>query len=219
MYFWRAFSISTLLHVSLIVIVLYGYMVSSPQPQLKQTPTTLRLEMFRIEEFSKPESTITKEETPKPLTQKNTTPKEPKRKTEREDKSFQKIVAKEEPITQTELPKIPMPTPTIESSLQVNESHEATVSIIEAITQAILHVKSYPKRAQRMGIEGEVILCFRWTPSGIENLHIQKSSGQKLLDEHSLEMIQQAQHAFPPTKEPIDITIPIGFKLAEIAKG
>lgn len=218
MYFWRSFGIALFLHVSFIGALIYVSMIPSTKPILDQTPIALNLEMFSVEVSTKPPSPLATKEIPKPFVQKPTAAKKPDNKPKKEEKSLQNLTVEAPLIAQALTPLSPSSIPS-EESLHVNERNEAKMSITEAIMQAILRVKSYPKRAQRMGIEGEVIIGFRWTKNGIENLHIQKSSGQKLLDEHSLEMIQQAMHTFPQTSEPIDITIPIGFKLTNIMKG
>lgn len=86
-------------------------------------------------------------------------------------------------------------------------------SVSDVIRLAIAHYKQYPKRAQREGLSGEVVIGFTWASLGISHLRIVKPSPHTLLNEYCLGLVQQASKDFPKVEEPIDIIIPIGFSL------
>ncbi len=62
-----------------------------------------------------------------------------------------------------------------------------------ALAAAIEKTKSYPRIARERGIEGEVRLRFRLTPSGsIEKIEIIRSSGYEILDKASIGAVYRA---------------------------
>ena len=62
-----------------------------------------------------------------------------------------------------------------------------------ALAAAIERTKSYPRIARERGIEGEVRLRFRLTPSGsIEKIEIVQSSGYEILDKASIGAVYRA---------------------------
>lgn len=97
--------------------------------------------------------------------------------------------------------------------LHVSQNTNTQEYITNAIQQAILRYKQYPKRAQREGMQGNVIVGFSWSPLGLANLKILKPSRYALLNEYCLELIERASSAFPKVESNVDITIPIGFEL------
>jgi TonB family protein len=63
-----------------------------------------------------------------------------------------------------------------------------------ALAAAIEQTKSYPRIARERGIEGEVRLRFRLTPSGsVEKIEIVQSSGYEILDRASIGAVYRAE--------------------------
>lgn len=85
--------------------------------------------------------------------------------------------------------------------------------IAHKIQAALLAAKTYPKRAQRAGMEGAVALCFIWTSAGVKEAHVCQKSKYALLDEHSLETLKQASKTFPSVESPVEIRIVLSYTL------
>ena len=85
--------------------------------------------------------------------------------------------------------------------------------IAHKIQAALLAAKTYPKRAQRAGMEGAVALCFIWTSAGVKEAHVCQKSKYALLDEHSLETLKQASETFPSVESPVEIRIVLSYTL------
>lgn len=72
----------------------------------------------------------------------------------------------------------------------------------------------YPKEAVRKRLEGTSTVSFDLLESGkIENLVIIESSGESILDEEALKIIQTSSSRFPVLEKKTKITIPLAFKL------
>ncbi len=100
-----------------------------------------------------------------------------------------------------------------EESLHVKIQTDFKDSILQQIQEVIAKHKQYPKRAQRGGMEGEIIIFFTWSAKGIDALKIIKPSTHSVLNEYTLELIKTASTEFPEVNELIEITLPIGFNL------
>lgn len=84
--------------------------------------------------------------------------------------------------------------------------------IKRAIDQAAM--ESYPRQAIRMNLTGTVLLEFVWLQNKIlQQVRIIRGSGHKILDAHTLKIIQKASKQFPAYKENIRIQIPITYNL------
>lgn len=213
MRFFLFLTLSVLLHslVLACVMVFFEQPLFKTQPDV--APLALEIRTFTIHESypTKSEEVLGKkvEQTPKPLPrpkpkaiQKQVVApiKESVKKTEvlvkDEAKTFQPDVFEQIPINAVE-------------PLHVNQQEEIT----DAIQQAILRYKQYPKRAQRAGMQGDVIVHFSWSSLGLAHLKILKPSAYALLNEYCLELIAHASKDFPKVEQNVDITIPIDFKL------
>jgi len=217
MRFFLFFTLSALLHSLVFACV----RVFFEEPLLKthhpEAPLALDIRTFTIHESnpSKRKEVLGKnvEQTPKPLPiskpkaiQKQVVApiKEPHKKAEVLLKDEAKTLqpdAFEQPLVNTVEP------------LHVNAPSNQQEEITDAIQQAILRYKQYPKRAQRDGIQGDVIVHFSWSSLGLTHLKILKPSAYALLNEYCLELIEHASKDFPKVEQNVDITIPIGFKL------
>lgn len=100
-----------------------------------------------------------------------------------------------------------------EESLHVKIQTDFKDSILQQIQEVIAKHKQYPKRAQRGGMEGEIIISFTWSAKGVDALKIIKPSAHSVLNEYTLELIKTASKEFPEVSELIEITLPIGFNL------
>lgn len=88
------------------------------------------------------------------------------------------------------------------------------VGYLNEIKTAIIRHKSYPARARKMKMQGEVGVVFTILPTGeIVKLAVKKSSGHKYLDSHTLETIKDASRVFPKPLEEISVQIPIDYRL------
>lgn len=85
---------------------------------------------------------------------------------------------------------------------------------LREITEAIIRYKSYPLRAKKMKMQGEVLVAFDILPDGrILGLDTKKSSGYKYLDSHTLKIVEEASSAFPKPPEKISVKIPVSYRL------
>ncbi|MBN1839949.1 MAG: TonB family protein [Campylobacterales bacterium] len=102
---------------------------------------------------------------------------------------------------------------TPQETLHVKTEKNAEVTLYAAIQAAIAHHKRYPKRAQREGMEGEVMVNFTYAKEGITHLKIKTPSKHALLNAYCLELIIEASKEFPQVNDSFEIVIPIGFFL------
>jgi len=97
--------------------------------------------------------------------------------------------------------------PSIQSSDHINE-------ILSKIHKIIYQYKSYPNRAKKLKIQGEVLISFTFQKNGnISNIKILRSSGASFLDKHSIDTILDASRDFPKTPQNITVKIPIKYYL------
>ncbi|TQR30361.1 hypothetical protein DMB92_07835 [Campylobacter sp. MIT 99-7217] len=74
--------------------------------------------------------------------------------------------------------------------------------------------ETYPRQAIRMNLTGTVLLEFVWLHNKIlEQVKIISTSGHKILDSHTLKIIQKAARNFPQYKESVRIQIPVTYNL------
>lgn len=220
--FFIALSVSTFLHVTFIVlyITLAPLKNFSTQTMIPTPPTQLSITEFKPfnpsdspdkqEAFEKPiKAPAIAEE--KPLSRKPIhTPKKmmtsPQKNVMPSKLSTNQEISQQEISTQTPSSLMPSLTP---SAIGLPNK----TNITDAISSAIMQHKSYPKRAQRLGIEGEIVISFTWKDQTLSNLHIVKSSGHPILDEHALKILKEAQKIFPASTELLELNIPIVFVL------
>jgi len=85
---------------------------------------------------------------------------------------------------------------------------------LQRLKAIILQHKSYPLRARKMKLQGEVIVTFEITPLGeVLNLSVVKSSNYAFLDKHTLETIQEASAFFPKPPQHITVKVPVRYRL------
>ncbi|MBE0495174.1 MAG: energy transducer TonB [Campylobacterales bacterium] len=142
----------------------------------------------------------------------------------------------EEVITANETPQEPvqeipvgaeMPNTLLAASSQTTSAH-APVSLpvqgraqaweeevyLQRLQAVILQHKSYPSRARKMKLQGEVIVTFEITPQGeVLNLNVVQSSNHAFLDQHTLKTIQEASTFFPKPPLRITVKVPVGYRL------
>lgn len=204
MYFWRSFGMALALHVSLWGAVLW--LIQRPLPQKKvveEKPMVLSIQMFKVEPIVSQDEAIA----PRPL--KKPKPMKPVKKIEPSINPIKSVdIQPKEPLVQVEI--------TEEKPLHVKMETVIKDNPLDVIYTAILEHKSYPKRAQRMGIEGEVVVYFLWSKRGVENMKIEKSSGHSLLDSHCFEIVTLASKDFPMVDEPLEVSVPIAFRFINL---
>jgi len=198
-------------------IVLACVMIFFKQPLLKSelavAPLALDIRTFTViephhekieeEPVKKIEQTPKPKPTPKVIKKQVIAPiKEPLKKTE--------ALSEEKTLLPDTLVQAPVG---IIEPLHVSPNTNQQELITDAIQQAILRYKQYPKRAQRAGMQGTVIVGFSWSSLGLVNLKVLKPSQHTLLNAYCLELIQRASKDFPKVEQVVDITIPIGFEL------
>ena len=72
----------------------------------------------------------------------------------------------------------------------------------------------YPKNALRLKQQGEVKLTFTLHPSKeVSALSVTQSSGFEMLDNAARDLILATAHEFPKPSKPVQITVPIGYKI------
>ncbi len=72
----------------------------------------------------------------------------------------------------------------------------------------------YPYIARKLGWEGKVVVSFILTNKGeIKNIHIEKSSGYKILDKNVIKCIKKCAKLFPVPPITLKIKLPIVYKL------
>lgn len=72
----------------------------------------------------------------------------------------------------------------------------------------------YPKNALRLKQQGEVKLTFTLHPSKeVSALSVTQSSGFDMLDNAARDLILATAHEFPKPSKPVQITVPIGYKI------
>lgn len=87
-------------------------------------------------------------------------------------------------------------------------------SFLKKVYYIIYQHKSYPLRAKKLHIQGEVIVHFTLFSNGeISDIKIMKSSGAKFLDEHAIETIIDASDSFPKPPSKMEMKIPIKYFL------
>jgi protein TonB len=91
-------------------------------------------------------------------------------------------------------------------------SKEEVQSYLSKIYSIIDRHKTYPSRAKKFGIQGEVIVQFTLYPTGkISDIKIIKSSGAKFLDVHTLNKVLEASKFFPKPPQEIEMRVPIRY--------
>lgn len=188
------------LHVSLLGAALWFAQQPLPSKKVEDKPMVLSIQMFQVEPIVSQDEAIVPLplEKPKPM------------------KPVKKIEPSIKPIKSVDIqPKEPLPpvVTTEEKPLHVKMEIAPKANPLDVIYTVILAHKSYPKRAQRKEIEGEVVVYFLWSKRGVEGLKIEKSSGHLVLDNHCFEIIARACKDFPMVDEPLEVRVPISFTL------
>lgn len=82
------------------------------------------------------------------------------------------------------------------------------------IYKIIYEHKSYPLRAKKLHIQGEVITQFTLHTNGlVADIKVLQSSGAEFLDRHTIETIQEAALSFPKPPSSIEVKVPIAYFL------
>lgn len=173
----------------------------------------------------------TADHSPEPAV-KSALPPQPVVKPEARPEPAPKRAIKKTTRTQQSRPQRPAPTPTIEPSPapeQTNvvpatpsvtpSSPEAAVVIAESRKVEYLYnpPPDYPRRARRLGLEGEVLIRTRVLLNGeSDQLTLERSSGYRLLDEAALEAVRKWR--FRPARRGDEqivswVEIPVRFRL------
>ena len=200
-------------------IVLACVMIFFKQPLLKNEPDVAPLALdIRTFTVIEPHPEKIEEEPVKKIEQ-TPTPKPTPKVIKKQVIAQVKVPVKKPEVLNVEeektlLPDTPVQAPVnIIEPLHVSPKTNQQELITNAIQQAILRYKQYPKRAQRAEMQGTVVVGFSWSSLGLANLKVLKPSQYALLNEYCLELIAHASKDFPKVEQAVDITIPIGFEL------
>jgi protein TonB len=117
-----------------------------------------------------------------------------------------------------ETPKVPesIPVPVAKASplpppKQQENYEEENLGRIRAILMERL---IYPKNALRLKQQGEVTVIFTLeTNRAVSQISIFKSSGFELLDDAAKNLIINSANEFPKPSKPVQISVPVGYKL------
>lgn len=202
------FALSLFLHVSLFALL---HQLHLPTKTMQNKPHSLALDIQTIHIAPPPptpQAVSQKPQTPTTTIKPKVAPK-PRTKPQRIlQPSSTKTPTK---LAQTEVPNQLPSTP--QETLHVKNEKNEEVTLYAAIQAAIAQHKRYPKRAQREGMEGEVMVNFTYAKEGITHLKIKTPSKHALLNAYCLELIKEASKEFPQVNDSFEIVIPIGFFL------
>lgn len=199
------FALSLFLHVSLFALL---HQLHLPTKTMQNKPHSLALDIQTIHIAPPPSP-------PQEVSQKPQTPP-----TTIKPKASPKPRTKPQPILQPSTTKTPIKLAQTEVPTKLPSTPQETlhvkneeVTLYAAIQAAIAQHKRYPKRAQREGMEGEVVVSFTCAKEGITHLKIKTPSKHALLNAYCLELIKEASKAFPQVNDSFEIVIPIEFFL------
>lgn len=160
---------------------------------------------------------------PKPIEQPKKEKKEkPKKKLQH--KKHARKVPKPKEVIEEEQPKASAPpagaqinnnAPTQIGTLAFGKSDDP---FLRAVKRAIDEVArdSYPRQAQRMRLQGKVLLEFVWLDGKrLGEVKIIKGSGHRILDDNVLKVIQKAAQQFPNYDKTVRIQIPIDYNIKD----
>jgi len=222
----------TLPHMSLALLValsLHGgiaFWLTLPAPERQERPEqTLRVSLLAVVTET-PAVAAPVTPPPQPKIKPPVAPK-PVPKPEPRPKPIPKPVI-QEPISQPEPLPVEAPPDVVEAPSPVQEpppvesplplSAVATAKYEQLLVAWLEKYKKYPRRAQRMRIEGEARLRISINRAGqTQNISLEQSSGNRLLDKAALAMAEQA-NPFPPMpdndpRQALEFTVPVVFAL------
>ena len=181
------------------------------------------------------EKKVVKKIKPKKIEKKSIVKKEPlkkpaaKPKPERVEKKHtkteEKIIEKEKIVKKTEDKKVEKIAEKVfkkkpeNKSLKEEKKDENYVKTymnenLSYIVKAIKKYKRYPYSAKRKGFEGKSILSCIFTKNGeLKDIEIKTSSGYKMLDSNSIEILKQASREFKKPSRDITLYIPFNYYL------
>ncbi len=220
-------AISALLH-----ILLFAFVLSQAElPQIEKKEKTVVIEVLRVEEPKKEEPKPVEKPIEKPKPKPKPKPIEkPKPIPKEEPKIEQKVIAQQEsvaepkfevaePTPQKETPKeepqvVVPPEPTISQE----EIQNAKDAYLAKLRKVIEEKKTYPKNAKRLRQSGVVHVKFTLLRDGkIQNIQITQTSSFKILDNATLNLLQNIAKIEPFPKELSDATmvivLPIEYSL------
>lgn len=105
--------------------------------------------------------------------------------------------------------------------VQTGGDPAAQQGYLSIVKTRISRAKKYPRSARKEGVVGTTIVRFIIKLNGkVEDIQLIKSSGDERLDEEAMKMLKKAS-PFPAipkdvSLEPLDLTLPIEFKLKTI---
>ncbi len=105
--------------------------------------------------------------------------------------------------------------------VQTGGNPAAQQGYLSIVKTRISRAKKYPRSARKEGVVGTAIVRFVIKLNGkVEDIQLIKSSGDERLDEEAMKMLKKAS-PFPAipkdvSLEPLDLTLPIEFKLKTI---
>ena len=219
MYLKRAFLLSLFLHVGAIILFLsFATLHAEHSKPIRQERLSICLASQQpmpssAEPQTEPNVTEeTKAEKSRPNPSPKPTPSKPKPKPIATVAPIPSVTSSDD-SPREEMRSIPIPTATPQEPPVNRAANTQENQIAQKIQAALLAAKTYPKRAQRAGMEGAVALCFTWTSKGVKEAHVCQKSKYTLLDEHSLETLKNAAETFPNVESPVEIRIVLSYTL------
>ncbi|MGP1580629.1 MAG: energy transducer TonB family protein [Wolinella sp.] len=218
--FWIGFGSSCLVHA----LIIGGFYLYPAQKELvsqsQRALIPLKMGQFqppKSQESTSPEPMPPKKEPKKRVAKKIPVPI-PKEEILKEEPKEEPKQEELEPIASE--PEVPSSENITEDTSDAPFSEEVLATFdkdrefLARIHAAIAKYKKYPRQAQRMKMQGEVMVEFGLTKEGkIAWINIIQSSKHELLDEHALETIKKAASEFPPPKRSVRIKVPIAYYL------
>ncbi len=88
--------------------------------------------------------------------------------------------------------------------------------IAKELRNRIEAIKSYPRIARRMGIEGTVVMTVKFNKMGeLVDVHIKESAGHRILDRDAISLVKRVSPLRHGTGRNIVIELPISYNLIE----
>ncbi len=196
---------------------------------VKETPKQPLKEKKVIKQVQKkiePKKELVKKQKPKPKKVKKELPKKTVKKKEAETikkepekivkevikKEPKKIIEKKQELVKTTIPKESKSDNTKKIKTKQNYERTYIKNNLSHIAAAIKKYKKYPYLAKKMGYEGKSILICTITETGeLKDIKIKSSSGYKVLDRNSIEILKLASKEFKAPSQSITLHIPFNY--------
>jgi protein TonB len=186
-----------------------------PKPKVESKPKPKDKPKPKIE--SKPEPKLE----PKPETKSQTVPTVEQELVEESKSEPESKVESNSDINMSDKTQLARRATGTGEQVQTGGDPAAQQGYLSIVKTRISRAKKYPRSARKEGVVGTTIVRFVIKLNGkVEDIQLIKSSGDERLDEEAMKMLKKAS-PFPAipkdvSLEPLDLTLPIEFKLKTI---